>query len=74
MFSFLYLHALSQLGARLKREYQQVAGQCFNKETDLAKSTAADVQRVRNSLNNRSRKALNYHPHDVVFAKLTAPT
>ncbi|MFB0992532.1 MAG: hypothetical protein QMB78_10105, partial [Rhodospirillales bacterium] len=62
-----------QLGARLKREYQRVDGQYFHKGTDFAKSTAADVQRVENLLNNRSRKALNYQTPDKVFAKLTAP-
>ena len=47
--------------------------QYFPKGTDFAKLTAADVQRVENLLNNRPRKALNYHSPNEVFAKLTAP-
>jgi IS30 family transposase len=35
--------------------------------------TAVDVQRVEKLLNNRPRKALNYHSPNEVFAKLTAP-
>jgi IS30 family transposase len=47
--------------------------QYFPKGTDFAKLTAVDVQRVENLLNNRPRKALNYHSPNEVFAKLTAP-
>ena len=43
------------------------------KGTDISKLTAADLQRVENLLNNRTRKALNYHSPNEVFAKLTAP-
>jgi len=32
-----------------------------------------DVQRVEDLLNNRPRKALNYHSTNEVFAKLTDP-
>jgi hypothetical protein len=35
--------------------------------------TAIDVQRVEDLLNNRPRKALNYHSNNEVFAKLTDP-
>jgi IS30 family transposase len=47
--------------------------QYFPKGTDFAKLTAIDVQRVEDLLNNRPRKALNYHSPNEVFAKLTAP-
>ena len=47
--------------------------QYFPKGTDFAKLTAVDVQRVENLLNNRPRKALNYHSPNEVFTKLTAP-
>ncbi len=47
--------------------------QYFPKGTDFAKLTAADVQRVEDLLNNRPRKALNYHTPNEVFDKLTAP-
>ena len=46
--------------------------QYFPKGRDSAKSPAADVQRVRDLLNNRTVKALNYHSPNEVFAKLTA--
>jgi IS30 family transposase len=46
--------------------------QYFPKGTDFAKLTPADVQRVEDLLNNRPRKALNYHSPNEVFAKLTA--
>ena len=67
------MHALSQLGARLKREYQPFGAQYFYKGTDFAKFIIADVQRVEELLNNRPRKALNYHSTNEVFAKPTAP-
>jgi hypothetical protein len=35
--------------------------------------TVIDVQRVEDLLNNRPRKALNYHSTNEVFAKLTDP-
>jgi transposase, IS30 family len=47
--------------------------QYFPKGTDFAKLTTKDVQRVEDLLNNRPRKALNYHPPNEVFDKLTAP-
>ena len=47
--------------------------QYFSKGTDFAKLTAIDVQRVEDLLNNRPRKALNYHSTNEVFAKLTDP-
>jgi IS30 family transposase len=47
--------------------------QYFPKGTDFAKLTAIDVQRVEDLLNNRPRKALNYHSTNEVFAKLTDP-
>ena len=47
--------------------------QYFPKGTDFAKLTEADVQRVEDLLNNRPRKALNYHSPNEVFDKLTAP-
>jgi IS30 family transposase len=47
--------------------------QYFPKGTDFTKLTAKDVQRVEDLLNNRPRKALNYHSPNEVFAKLTAP-
>jgi len=47
--------------------------QYFPKGTDFDKLTATDVQRVEDLLNNRPRKALNYHSPNEVFAKLTAP-
>jgi IS30 family transposase len=46
--------------------------QYFPKGTDFAKLTETDVQRVEDLLNNRPRKALNYHSPNEVFAKLTA--
>jgi IS30 family transposase len=46
--------------------------QYFPKGTDFTKLTAKDVQRVEDLLNNRPRKALNYHSPNEVFAKLTA--
>jgi transposase, IS30 family len=45
--------------------------QYFPKGTDFAKLTDADVQRVEDLLNNRPRKALNYHSPNEVFANLT---
>jgi IS30 family transposase len=39
----------------------------------FASTVEVDVQRVENLLNNRPRKALNYHSPNEVFAKLTAP-
>ena len=47
--------------------------QYYPKGTDVAKLAAADVLRVEDLLNNRPRKALNYHSTNEVFAKLTAP-
>ena len=47
--------------------------QYFPKGTDFAKLTESDVQRVEDLLNNRPRKALNYHSPNEVFDKLTAP-
>ena len=47
--------------------------QYFPKGTDFAKLTVIDVQRVEDLLNNRPRKALNYHSINEVFAKLTDP-
>lgn len=47
--------------------------QYFPKGTDFATLTETDVQRVEDLLNNRPRKALNYHSPNEVFAKLTAP-
>ena len=47
--------------------------QYFPKGTEFAMLTAVDVQRVEKLLNNRPRKALNYHSPNEVFAKLTAP-
>ena len=47
--------------------------QYFPKGTDFAKLTAVDVQRVENLLNNRPRKALNYHSPNEAFAKITTP-
>lgn len=46
--------------------------QYFPKGTDFDKLTVTDVQRVEDLLNNRPRKALNYHSPNEVFAKLTA--
>jgi IS30 family transposase len=47
--------------------------QYFPKGTDFARLTEIDVQRVEDLLNNRPRKALNYHSTNEVFAKLTDP-
>jgi hypothetical protein len=55
------LHALSQLGARLKRECQRVGTTVFSKGMGVTKLTEADVLRVEGLLNNRPRKALDYH-------------
>jgi IS30 family transposase len=35
--------------------------------------TAADLKRVEDLLKNRPVKALNYHPPNEAFAKITAP-
>ena len=42
------------------------------KGTDFSKLTAADLQRVEDLLNNRTRKAHNYHSPKEVLAKPTA--
>jgi IS30 family transposase len=53
--------------------YNGLARHYFPKGTDFAKLTAIEVQRVEDLLNNRPRKALNYHSTNEVFAKLTDP-
>jgi len=47
--------------------------QYFAKGTDFSKLTKTDVPRGEGLPNNRSRKALNYHSSNEVFAKLTEP-
>jgi len=47
--------------------------QYFAKGTDFAKLTKTDAPRGEGLLNNRSRKALNDHSPNEVFAKLTEP-
>ena len=42
------------------------------KGTDFSKLTAADLQRVEDLLNNRTRKAHNYHSPKEVLDKPTA--
>ena len=42
------------------------------KGTDFSKLTAADLQRVEDLLNNRTRKAHNYHSPKDVLAKPAA--
>ena len=56
----------------LNRSNNGLVRQYFPKGRDSAKSPAADVQRVRDLLNNRTVKALNYHSPYEVFAKFTA--
>ena len=48
--------------------------QYFPKGTDVAKLAVADVLRIEDLLNNRPRKALNYHSSNEVFTKMTAPS
>ena len=45
----------------LNEKTKGLVRKCLPKGTDFAKLTAADLQRVENLLNNRTRKALNYH-------------
>ena len=56
----------------LNKNTNGLVRQHFPKSRDFAKSPAADVQRVRDLLNNRPVKVLNYHQHNQVFAKFTA--
>jgi IS30 family transposase len=56
----------------LNEKTKGLVRKCLPKGTDFAKLTAADLQRVEDLLNNRTRKALNYHSPNEVFAKLTA--
>ena len=57
----------------LNENTNRLVRQYFPKGTDFAMFIIADVQRVEDLLNNRPRKALNYHSTNEVFAKLTAP-
>ena len=67
------MYALSQLERGLNENTNGLVRQYFPKGTDFVKLTASDVQRVEDLLNNRPRKALNFHSPNEVFDKLTAP-
>jgi len=48
--------------------------QYFPKGTDFTNLTAVDMQCIKDLLNNRPRKAINYHSPNEVFAKMTSPS
>jgi IS30 family transposase len=70
---FYFCHPYHSWERGLNENTNGLVRQYFPKGTDFATITPEDVQRVEDLLNNRPRKALNYHSPNEVFAKLTAP-
>lgn len=73
MAGFYFCHPYHSWERGLNENTNGLVRQYFPKGTDFAKLKASDVQRVEDLLNNRPRKALNYHSPNEVFAKLTDP-
>jgi len=71
---FYFCHPYHSWERGLNENTNGLVRQYFPKGTDFAKLTAMDVQRVEDLLNNRPRKALNYHSPNEVFDKLSDQT
>ena len=74
MADFYFCHPYHSWERGLNENTNGLVRQYFPKGTDFAKLTAMDVQCVEDLLNNRPRKALNYHSPNEVFAKLSDQT
>lgn len=71
MVNFYFCHTYHNWKRGLNENTNGLVRQYFPKGTDFAKLTVMDVQRMEDLLNNRPRKALNYHSPNEVFAKLS---